>query len=138
MMILKISVCTTLSPTMTATARTAREAYLLEGHQAQTSQSQNVSSSKEGRPKSYSLFLLFVPSEMKPHCFEKRWPMKPSNVSCSAYHARLQAMLKVLESLKAITNARNLSAPEEHSDNKTLGRARDPRANGAWLNKLTE
>ena len=22
--------------------------------------------------------------------------------------------------------------------NKTLGRARDPRANGAWLNKLTE
>ena len=23
-------------------------------------------------------------------------------------------------------------------DNKTLGRARDPRANGAWLNKLTE
>ena len=25
-----------------------------------------------------------------------------------------------------------------HIKNKTLGRARDPRANGAWLNKLTE
>ena len=25
-----------------------------------------------------------------------------------------------------------------HRYNKTLGRARDPRANGAWLNKLTE
>ena len=23
-------------------------------------------------------------------------------------------------------------------ENKTLGKARDPRANGAWLNKLTE
>ena len=26
----------------------------------------------------------------------------------------------------------------EQLHNKTLGRARDPRANGAWLNKLTE
>ena len=25
-----------------------------------------------------------------------------------------------------------------HTNNKTLGRARDPRAIGAWLNKLTE
>ena len=26
----------------------------------------------------------------------------------------------------------------KQNENKTLGRARDPRANGAWLNKLTE
>ena len=26
----------------------------------------------------------------------------------------------------------------KHFSNKTLGRERDPRANGAWLNKLTE
>ena len=26
----------------------------------------------------------------------------------------------------------------KHIYNKTLGRARDPRANGAWLNKLIE
>ena len=25
-----------------------------------------------------------------------------------------------------------------HNLNKTLGRARDPRANGTWLNKITE
>ena len=26
----------------------------------------------------------------------------------------------------------------KHLSNKTLGRARDPRTNGAWLSKLTE
>ena len=26
----------------------------------------------------------------------------------------------------------------KHFSNKTLGRAQDPRANGAWLRKLTE
>ena len=26
----------------------------------------------------------------------------------------------------------------KHFSNKTLGRAQDPHANGAWLNKLTE
>ena len=44
----------------------------------------------------------------------------PVNVECSAYHARLQAKLKVQENLKVITDARNLSAPEEHSDNESV------------------
>ena len=31
-----------------------------------------------------------------------------------------------------------LHPPDSFQNNKTLGRARDPRANGAWLNKLIE
>ena len=37
----------------------------------------------------------------------------------NADHARLQAMLKAQENLKVITDARNLSAPEEHSHNES-------------------
>ena len=43
----------------------------------------------------------------------------PANMECSAYHARLQAILKAQQNLKVITDARNLSAPEEHSDNES-------------------
>ena len=43
----------------------------------------------------------------------------PANVECSAYLTRLQIMLKVQENLKVITDARNLSAQEEHSDNES-------------------
>ena len=74
----------------------------------------------------YSLLLLFVPfrdessllqeQETAEEAFKR---LLPANVECSAYHARLQAMLKAQENLKAITDARKLSAPEEHSDNES-------------------
>ena len=69
----------------------------------------------------YSLLLLFVPfrdessllqeQETAEEAFKR---LLPANVECSAYHARLQAMLKAQENLKAITDARKLSVPEEH------------------------
>ena len=73
----------------------------------------------------YSLLLLFVPfrdessllleQETAEEAFKR---LLPANVECSAYHARLQAMLKAQENLKAITDTRKLSAPEEHGDNE--------------------
>ena len=58
----------------------------------------------------YSLLLLFVPfrdessllqeQETAEEAFKR---LLPANVECSAYHARLQAMLKAQENLKAIT-----------------------------------
>ena len=74
----------------------------------------------------YSLLLLFVPFREKTSLLLEQGTAEeafkcllPANVECSAHHARLQAMLKVQENLKAITNARTLSPPEEHSDNKS-------------------
>ena len=74
----------------------------------------------------YSLLLLFVPfrdessllqeQETAEEAFKR---LLPANVECSAYHARLQAMLKAQENLKAITDARKLSVPEEHGDNES-------------------
>ena len=71
----------------------------------------------------YSLLLLFrdessllQEQETAEEAFKH---LLPANVECSAYHARLQAMLKAQENLKAITDARKLSVPEEHGDNKS-------------------
>ena len=74
----------------------------------------------------YSLLLLFVPFRDESSLLQEQETAKeafkrlvPANMECSAYHARLQAMLKAQENLKAITDARKLSVPEEHGDNES-------------------
>ena len=74
----------------------------------------------------YSLLLFFVPFRDQSSLLQEQETAEeafkcllPANVECSAYHARLQAMLKAQENLKAITDARKLSVPEEHGDNES-------------------
>ena len=53
------------------------------------------------------------------------------------YHFTLLALPYQINSLPAqVTNLEGQC--NTYYKNKTLGRARDPHANGAWLNKLTE
>ena len=44
--------------------------------------------------------------------------------------------IKLFSYISIVVSARSGRFPK--TGYKTLGRARDPRANGAWLNKLTE
>ena len=70
----------------------------------------------------YSLLLLFVPfrneasllkeSETADEAFNH---LLPANDNCSAYHARLQTMLKVQAKLKAISDARKPNAADEET-----------------------
>ena len=55
--------------------------------------------------------------------------------------ARLEKMVAIAQLMLALTNGVvdvGVVLLLKPILNKTLGRARDPRANGAWINKLTE
>ena len=53
------------------------------------------------------------------------------------YHKRGNELLKILIHVWLPRN-KPKNKNKHQLEYKTLGRARDPRANGAWLNKLTE
>ena len=58
--------------------------------------------------------------------------------TCSTCMEKFPGM-KVNGQSECLRCARDKNVPKLYSlDNKTLGRARDPRANSAWLSKLTE
>ena len=74
----------------------------------------------------------------KAHCNGDfhRYPVKEKATSMEAV-VEFKHPLFQLE-LNTKHNGRSFTRYPVNSSDKTLGRARDPRTNGAWLNKLTE